>query len=530
MDLFSRFHKDKASEPAASKKKSSEVPKKVPVKASLDENLKQIKETLGYTNDLLIRELTLKGANGIKAAVLGIDGLINSQLVHQFIIHVLAIDLSDVDEKSPKSNKATFDLIFNSRISMIDAKTSDDFEAMYSNLLNGHVIVLLDGVAKFMYFDCKGWQMRGVSEPQTEKALWGPKDSFVETIRVNTATLRRRIRDPRLRFDAHVVGKITKTDVFVAHIEGLTNPEFVEIANQRIKQLDIDTLSNSAELIQLIEDPHHTVLPRLIETERPDRVTKSLSEGQVAIFVDGSPYVVLGPFYFTSAFSAIDDYYVHPVFATFKRVLRYLSYFAVVLIPGFYIALSTFHQEMIPTSLLITIINQRAANPFSTFVEISIILILFEILREASIRKPDAIGDSMTIVGSLIIGQTIVESGLVSYSAIIVGSVTTIASFLVSNSRVNFSARIFTFVFMAIGATLGLYGITLSFIILITHLSAITSFDQAYLAPFAPFNLQDQKDELFKSPIQWLKKRPKIFKPLDSVRTGSGNRNQGGEN
>jgi len=498
-------------------KKMEKTTKKI-ISTDLAENLKQIKAAFGEANDLLIRELTLPKARDIKVAIIGIDGLIDSTMAQQFAIHVLSYDLPVIDDKLPKHADQLFDLLLESRISMIDAKASDDVDVMYDNVLNGHLIVLVDGVAKCMMFDCKGWQSRGITEPNTEKSLRGPKDSFVETIRFNTAMLRRRLRDPRLRFDAHQVGTRSKTDVFVAYIEGLTNPEFVKLTNHRIQNLNIDTLMNCAELLQLIEDKHITLFPRLMETERPDRVMKALTEGQVAIFVDGSPFVILGPFNFTSAFSAIDDYYNQPIFATFKRIMRYISYFSVVLIPGLYIALSTFHQEMIPTSLLITIINQRSANPFSTFIEIMIVTVLFELLREASLRKPDAIGDSMTIVGSLIIGQTIVESGIVSYAAVIVGSLTAISSFVLSSTRINVSARIFKFAFMFIGAKFGFYGLTLAFIMFITHMTSLTSMGQAYLAPIAPFNLADQKDQLIRMPIRSMKKRPKIFEPLDNIK------------
>ena len=484
----------------------------------LNESLTLIKSDLGNANDLLIREITLQNATKTKAAILGIDGLIDTNLAQKFVINLLTVDLSVIDDRLPKESDALFDLLLESRMSMIDTKHSETITALYDNLLNGHVILLIDGSEKFMYFDCKGWQSRGISEPNTEKSLRGPKDSFVETIRFNTAMLRRRLRDPRLRFEAHVVGTRSKTDVFVAYIEGLTNPEFVKIANERIKAIDIDVILNTYELMQLIEDKHHTFLPRLSETERPDRVMKALTKGQIAIFVDGSPFVILGPFYLTEAFSAIDDYYNPPTFATFKRIMRYLAYFVVILIPAVYIALSAFHQEMIPTSLLISIINQRSANPFSTFVEMLIIASLFEILREASLRKPDAIGDSMTIVGSLIIGQTIVQAGLVSNASIIVGSITTIASFLLSSSRINVSARIIRIIFMFIAASFGFYGIILAFIILITHLASITSFNQAYLAPMAPFNLSDQKDQIIKLPLKFMKNRPKIFDVLDSTR------------
>ena len=489
---------------------------------NITEMLDQIKRDFGASNDLLIRELILADEKKTKVALVGIDGLINSELAHEFILHVLSIDLSTVHVSLPDEQSALYDTLLNSRISMMDANESDDVTVIYDNILNGHVALFVDGVAKAMLFDCKGWASRGVSAPTTEKSLWGPKDSFVETIRSNTAMLRRRLRDPRLRFNAHIVGERSKTDVFVAYIDGLTNPEFVQLTNERIKNIDIDGITSSFELIKLIEDKHLTLLPRLIETERPDRVMHALTQGQVAIFVDGSPFAILGPFHFTSAFSAIDDYYNDSVLATFKRVMRYIAYFSVVMIPGLYIALTSFHQEMIPTSLLITVINQRASNPFSTLVEIMIIVILFEILREASLRKPDAIGDSMTLVGSLIIGQMIVESGLVSYAAIIVGALTTISSFLLSSSRINTSARLFKVAFMFIGAWFGLYGLTLAFIVLITHLSSLTSMGQAYLAPVAPFNLSDQKDQILRVPLQWMKRRPKIFQTKDMTRMSGG--------
>jgi len=495
------------------------------IQQELDQNLRKLQQDFGEVNDLMIRQITLQNVNATKVAIIGMDGLINATDAQDFIIRLMTTSLPD---DLTQESEGIFDFLLDSWISMFDANQDALVEAMYDNILNGHIIVLIDGVDRFMMFDCKGWQSRSVGMPNTEKSLWGPLDSFVETIRFNTALLRRRLKDPRLRFDAHQVGRMTKTDVFVGYIEGLTNPEFVKMANERIKAIDIDTITNAYELMSLIEDKHHTLLPRLIETERPDRTMKALSEGQVVIFVDGSPYAILGPFYFTSAFSAIDDYYNHPVLATVKRTMRYFAFFAIILVPGLYIALSTFHQEMIPTPLLINIIHQRSSNPFSTFVEILIIIILFEIIREASLRKPDAIGDSMTIAASLIVGTTIVESGIVSYAAIIVGCLTTISSFLLSNSRINIAARLYKFIFMFIGATVGFYGITLAFIVLITHLAAITSFNQAYLAPMAPFNLSDQKDQLIKMPLTWMKKRPKIFGALDNVRSNLQDSAKGG--
>ena len=340
----------------------------------------------------------------------------------------------------------------------------------------------------------------------------------METIRTNTATIRRRIKDHRLRFDAHVVGKVTQTDVFVAYIDGVTDPKLVETVNKRIKSVDIDGFVDSSELMQLIEDHHWTIFPRLTQTERPDKVTAALMQGSVAILVDGSPFVTVGPAYFATMFQITDDYYSRPFIATLTRILRYASFFMVILVPGLYVAISMFHQEMIPTVLLITIINQRSANPFPTYIETLVILVLFEVIREASIRTPSVVGNSMTIVGSLIIGQTIVQAGLVSYMVIIIVSVTSIAAFILSSSRLNNATRILTFIFLFLGATFGLYGITIGFILLILHLCSLTTLDQPYLASMAPFNLHDQEDQFLRLPLSWMKYRPRIFKTRNKIR------------
>lgn len=513
MDLFKVFKGKKDTQ------KPEQENEKTPLFKSLEDNLGQVRETLGNANDLLIREFQLKGAGDRKGAALGIDGMIDTNQAEEFVVKIMMVDLSIIhDDEETSKSQHIFQTLFESRISMMDAKTAGTFEDLFTNLINGHIIVLIDGVPQIMMFDCKGWQMRSIGEPQTEVSIRGPKDSFVETIRVNTAQIRRRVKDPRLRFDAHVVGEVSQTDVFVVYIDGIVNPETVKVANERIENLDIDGIVDSGQLMQYIEDHSLTVFPRLVESERPDKVSAALMQGSIAILVDGSPFVILGPIHFATMFQTVDDYYARPMIASFQRLIRYFSFLLVVLVPGLYIAISTFHQEMIPTVLLITIINQRSSSPFPTFIETLIILGLFEIIREASVRKPQAIGDSMTIVGSLIIGQTIVQAGLVSYMVIIIGSITAIASFILSGSRLNNATRILSFVFMVIGAAFGLYGITLGFLFVILHLCSLTSFNQPYMAPIAPFILHDQEDQFVRFPLSWMKYRPEIYQSPNKTR------------
>lgn len=511
MDIFSVFKGKKNT------KEPTPQPEKISLFKQIDKNTETIKKDLGNANDLIIREFELKGAAGIKGILVGIDGLIDANQAEDFIVKVLMIDLSIIGGSEQERPKQIFDSIYQSRISMMSAALGEDFNSLYSKLLTGQIIVILDGVTEFMAFDCKGWQMRSITEPQTEIATRGPKDSFIETIRVNTAMVRRHIKDPRLRFDTYQVGRQSKTDVFVVYLDGVVNPEFVKIAKERIEAIDIGCITDSSQLMELIEDHHWTIFPRLMETERPDKVTAAIVHGAIAIMVDNTPFQIIAPSYFPMMFQAADDYYSRPVIASLERLIRYLAFLIVILLPGLYIAISTFHQEMIPTVLLVTIIDQRSANPFPTIVETLIIMSLFEILREASVRKPKAIGDSMTIVGSLIIGQTLVQAGLVSSMVIIIGSLTAISSFILSNLRLNNALRILTFIFMFLGATFGLYGITLGFLAMIIHLCSLTTFNQPYMAPIAPFNLHDQEDQFVRLPLSWMKYRPKIFRPQDKV-------------
>lgn len=504
-------------------KKDTHEPKQqskpIPLFKQIEKNTEKIKQDFGNANDLIIREFELKGVKRLKGIVLGIDGLIDSKQAEEFIVRVLMIDLSLVDNWEAENYPLkSFDTIYQSRISMMSASRGEDYQSLYDDLLTGKIIVMLDGVAQFMSFACNGWQMRSIPEPETEMGIRGPQDAFIETIRVNTALIRRRIKDPRLRFDTYKVGKISQTDVFVTYLDGVVNPEFVQVAKERIEALDISCITDSSQLMQLIEDHSWTIFPRLIETERPDKVVATIVQGGVVILVDNTPFQILAPSYFVMNFQTTDDYYNRPIIATITRLLRYLAFLIVILVPGLYVAVSTYHQEMIPTVLLITIINQRSANPFPTVVETLIIMLLFEILREASVRKPKAIGDSMTIVGSLIIGQTIVQAGLVSSMVIIIGSLTAIASFILSNTRLNNAVRILSFIFIILGNAWGLYGITLGFIAVIMHLCSLTTFNQPYMAPIAPFNLHDQEDQFIRLPLYSMKYRPTVFKSKDRVR------------
>ncbi|MGL4374131.1 MAG: spore germination protein, partial [Turicibacter sp.] len=353
----------------------SHEPQAPKLNKELKKNIQAIQETLGNPSDLMIREFKCHNNNNISCAVIGIDGLVDSNQAEDFIIKIMMVDMPLLDgQRDSKQEETTFNLLYQFRLSMIDTKIGQNFDDLYSNLLSGHIIVLVDGEQQLLMMDCKGYMIRSTGEPTTDNSIRGPKDCFVENLRTNTAMLRKRIKDKRLRFDSYIVGEVTQTDVAIVYIDGIVNPEFVKTAKERIQNVKIDGICDSSQLLMLIEDKFTTFFPRLLSNERPDKITAELLEGRVAIIVDGSPFVIIGPASFNMLFQAVDDYYSRPVIASFQRLIRYLAFIIVILTPALYIALSTYHQEMIPTVLLLTIINQRSANPFPTLIETLIIV------------------------------------------------------------------------------------------------------------------------------------------------------------
>ena len=337
-------------------------------------------------------------------------------------------------------------------------------------------------------------------------------------MRTNTALIRRRIKDPNLWLETKQIGKKTQTDVAIMYLKGVANEKTVTEVQSRLNRIKIDAILESGYIEELVQDEAYTPFPTVFNTERPDTVASAILEGRIAIIVDGTPFVLIVPALLIHFFQSSEDYYQRADIGTLIRLLRYLAFFLALLTPSVFIAVTTYHQEMLPTALLISIAAQREGVPFPAIVEAVMMEITFEILREAGVRMPRAIGSAISIVGALVIGQSAVEAGIVTATMVIVVSLTAISSFVSPTFNMAIAVRILRFGFMILAATFGLFGIILGLIAMVLHLNSLRSFGIPYLSPNAPFILKDQKDNFIRLPHWFLFSRPRLISQNDMDR------------
>jgi len=477
---------------------------------SIHQTIKDVKQTLGDSNDVVIRPFHASSDGSLSMALIYTDGLVDKTYIQDFILRTLMIDIRKANvEVSSKEN--SFQVLKEYSLTTGELSEFSTINKLYDHILSGDTVILIDGYQKAFAADTKGWKDRGVEEPSTQSVVRGPKDGFTETIRTNTALIRRKVKDPNLWIKNKAIGKRTKTDVSIAYINGVADPKIVKEVYKRLDQIDTDAILDSGYVEEFIQDQTYTPFPTVYNTERPDIIAAGLLEGRIAIIVDGTPFVLLVPALFVEFFQASEDYYQRADFATFIRIVRYLAFFLSLLTPSAYIALTTYHQEMIPTDLLISLSSQREGVPFPALVEALIMEITFEILREAGVRLPKAVGSAISIVGALVLGQAAVEAGLVSSAMVIVVSLTAISSFVSPSFNMAISVRMLRFGFMMLAASFGLFGMLIGIIIMILHLTSLRSFGVPYLAPMAPFVANDHKDVILRFPHWGLFSRPRLI-------------------
>ncbi|MGG1514105.1 spore germination protein [Paenibacillus oryzisoli] len=394
-------------------------------------------------------------------------------------------------------------LMFNAAI-----QACSTFAAGIEGVLAGDTLVLIEDVEQPLLVSTKGWKDRSVEEPSSENNVRGPRDGFTESIRTNTALVRRRIKDPMLRIEGMVIGTRSKTDINVVYIEDLVKVGLVDEVKSRLSRIQIDAILESGYIEELIEDAPFSPFNTIQSTERPDKVASSLLEGRVAIFTDNTPVVLIVPTFFWQFIQAPDDYYNRYWVGSFFRIVRYFAFLISLMLPSIYVMLVSFHHEMIPTSLALTIASGREVVPFPVLLEAVLMELAFELMREAGLRMPKPIGQAVSIVGSLIIGQAAVQAGLVSPFMVIVIAITGISSFAIPSYSSSLALRIFRFPLLIASGTLGLLGFSGMFFILLLHALSIRSFGEPYMAPVSPFRQADQRDMMIRFPLWMLDGRP----------------------
>ncbi|WP_370465082.1 spore germination protein [Neobacillus kokaensis] len=491
-----------------------------PLKTRLHENIQFIKENLGNSSDLIIREIRISKKNNIKLAIFYTDGLADTQSLNNFVLEPLMLEMRkmEFDQDIYSNPNVALQLMKDEVLTVSGITDVVDFDTLLTTILEGDIVILMDGSAWGLKVGMRGWEDRGVQEPSAQTVIRGPKEGFSESIRTNTALIRRRIKDPNLWLETKQIGERTKTDVALMFIKGIVNDKVLDEVHKRLDRINIDGILESGYIEELIQDETYTPFPTVYNTERPDAIAAGLLEGRIAILVDGTPFVLLVPALFGQFLQSSEDYYQRWDISNLIRLLRYIALAISLLGPSLYIAVTTFHQEMLPTPLLISLAAQREGVPFPAFVEALLMEVTFEILREAGVRMPRAIGQAVSIVGALVIGQAAVEAGIVSAAMVIVVAITAISSFVIPSFNMAISIRILRFGLMGFAASFGLLGVTLGLIAILLHMSSLRSFGVPYMSPFGPFNPSDQKDMIFRVPIGKMLTRPHLISQKNETR------------
>jgi spore germination protein len=445
----------------------------------------------------------------MNAAIIYIDGMSDKFLLNDYVLESLMKEDDPIRDVHDIKDKI---------LTISDMREVEKLSEAVNAMLSGESIMLIDGLGAAFILATRSWPARGVGEPSGETVVRGAREGFTETVRFNTALVRRRIRDTRLRMVAKSIGVRSKTDVVITYIDDIVNKDVLDELTERINSIKIDAVLDSGYISQLIEDNEMSPFPQIQSTERPDVVAAALYDGRVAVLVDNSPFALIVPTTLPNLFQSPDDYYQRWINGSFIRLVRLIALIASVIMPAFYIAVTSFHTSIIPARLAYSIAASREGVPFPAFIEVLIMEVSLSLLIEAIVRLPRPMGATIGIVGGLIIGQAAVSAGIVSPIMIIIIGTTAITEFIAPNYEVAIGVRMIRFLVIIAAAVVGLYGIMLALILVLTHLIRLKSFGIPYLAPAVNTDINDFKDLFIRLPFKYFKKRPTYMGTRDKIR------------
>lgn len=486
-----------------------------PISVKLDENIRQIQSRLGNSPDLVIRTYELIHRNGRVAAVY-MSGITDKDMVEHFISHVMSFQSRQDGELLAGTPQEVYAYIKEKALSTGKEKLVSDINGLLEGLLSGDTIMLVDGQEKGVSGSTSGGEARAVTEAGTQVAIRGSKESFTETLSTNIALVRKIIKNPDLWTETMKLGDITHTDITLMYIRGVADDKTIQTFKDKLQSIRVDSILESGYIEQIVEENKYSPFPTLFNTERPDSVAANLLDGRIAIFVDGTPFVLIAPTTFFMFFHTVEDYYQRYDISSLIRILRFVCLIISLYGPAIFVAALNFHQEMIPTPLLINLASQREGVPFPAFVEAVLMEVTFEIIREAGVRMPSPIGQTVSIIGGLVLGTAAVQAGIVSPAMVIVVSLTGISSFATPAFNMALSIRMLRFVIMGIAAFMGLYGIAICTIILIAHLCSLRSLGVPYMTPLGPFVPENLRDTFTRTPKSFMKLRPRLQRNSNS--------------
>ena len=457
-----------------------------------------------------IKEISARKNVPFDCALLYLDGMVNSEQLNESVIKpILTVE-------TPFNAKDLADYVSTQILFARDVKKTSDISKILEGILYGEALILIENSPVALMVDVKGWRTRGVSEPQDERVLQGPREGFDEAALLNVALVRRKLQTPDFCAETLRVGRRSATLVFVCYLDSLVNKKIVREVKKRINQIDIDGILDSNYITEQIKDNKYPLFKTIGTTERPDIVAARLLEGRVALIVDGTPVVLTVPYLFSENFQSDEDYYLNFLITSFNRFLRYVCFVISITIPAVFVALSTYHRELLPTTFAITVAKLRSGVPFSPLSECIVLIFVFEILKETGVRMPQSLGHALSIVGGLVVGQAAVEANIISTPMLIVIALSGITGLMVP--RLNEAVFYLRVAFVIFGALFGLYGVVAFAFAVVFHILSLTTFGIDYTVSLKKANLQSLKDTVFRASWKNMIKRPLFNKNI--VRKG----------
>lgn len=475
------------------------------VSENIKENIKAYQQIYKDCSDIKMREMMLGKKKNVRCFLAYIEVAVSNILMETTALGRLLSYL----EQAP--GEEIIEILDKNALGIADVTPFETMEEAAQGMLTGDAILFVDGYPKALKISDKGYPNMGVTEADSEKVIRGSNEGFADSIKVNTALIRKRVRSTKVKVKEMRPGVRSHTNVNLVYMEDLAYPEIIAEVEKRLNRYEIDGVLDSGVIEQLAEEKWYSPFPQFQTTQRPDRAAMAILEGRVVVLSDNSPVALILPTDYNSFIKTSDDYYNRWEVATFGRILRYIASFFAMTFPGLYLAVTNFHTQVLPTTLLLSFQAARQGVPFPAVFEVLLMEISFELLREAGVRLPGAMGNTIGIVGGLIIGQAAVEANLVSPIVVIIVAFTALCSFAIPNEEFAFSFRILKFAFIAVCAWLGYFGFLISLLMVLIHLSHLTSFGIPYLMPFVGPELtgyEDQRDFLWRFPLRKITKRP----------------------
>ncbi|KZL90341.1 spore germination protein [Clostridium magnum] len=514
MSIFNKFRKNPNIETKISSENYIyEKLKRIQVFNNVDNNAKVIETVFDNNSGIIQRKLSLSKQN-IPILIVYVDGMIDKQLVTENIIKpILAFKDSDIENSDISINYVKEKVITSNEI-----KEGFTFDVLVYEILCGNTIVFFDGCSTSFIISNNDMKGRNIEKPDTEQSVRGGKQAFVESLNTNIVLLRKMIKTPDLNIEILNIGKRTKTSVAIVYLKGVINKDLPQAIRNKINEIDIDGIVASNQIQALIQKHKWTVFPQMAATERVDRITSAILEGRAAILVDQTPYVLIVPTTFNLFLSTPDDYYEKSIITSLLRIIRYLGFFEACSISALYIALTTYHPGLLPTSLALSITGTRVSMPFTVTLEILIMETALYLIQEAAIRLPKAVGQTVGIVGALVIGQSVVQAGIVSPIIVVIVALSAISSYTLPNYTFSLST-IAIRLFLIICATfLGLFGFVIGAFAVLVHAASLENFGIKYLSDYSPYNKETLKDTFIIAPLHIVHKRPEYLETEDTVR------------